>query len=244
MDVRGKVALVTGGASGIGRASVERLAKAGARVLIADIDEAGAAAFAQALRAEGAEAESADCDATDDASLRAAFAKAESLWGGVDIVFNNAGILTGAPSFPETPLEKWSRVIDLNLRAVVRGTQLAIEALGKRGGGAVVNNASMAGINPWDMDPVYSASKAGVVFFTKALARLKQSHNVRVNCVCPTLVMTPLLTGAEDATIKGLERFTRLGPEHVADAVMRLIENDDYAGVALKVLPGEEPSPG
>jgi 15-hydroxyprostaglandin dehydrogenase (NAD) len=244
MDVSGKVAIVTGGASGIGKATALHLARAGARVLIGDIDEAGGIATAKEIAGAGGEADFIRMDATRDEDFRAAFARTESAWGGPDILVNNAGTLTGAPAFPETPFEKWASVVDLNLKSVIRGTQLGIDVLGKRGGGVIVNMASMSGITPWAMDPVYSATKAGVVFFTKTLAGLKESKNIRVNCVCPTLVETPLLKDAEDPTIKGLLRFTRLGPDEVAVAVMRLVQDDSLAGAALKVLPGEEPSFG
>jgi NAD(P)-dependent dehydrogenase (short-subunit alcohol dehydrogenase family) len=242
MDVNGKAALITGGASGIGKAIALRLAAVGAKVLIADIDEAGGLDTAKEIAAGGGEADFIRADVTRDEEFKAAFKRIEDVWGGVDVVVNNAGILTGSPAFPETPPEKWKRVVDINLGGVMRGTQLGIEALSARGGGVIVNTASLSGINPWAMDPIYSATKAGVVFFTKAMAGLKESKNIRVNCVCPTLVETPLLTAAEESTIRGLVRFTRLGPDHVADAVMRLIEDDGLAGAALRVVPDEEPS--
>lgn len=244
MDVKGKVAIVTGGGSGIGKATVERLSDAGAYVLIADLDEVRCLATVTQIKETGGETDFIAIDATKDEDLAAAFKQAEALWGGVDIVVNNAGMLTGTPAYPEAPRDRWSRVVDLNLTAVIRGTQMGIEALSKRGGGAIVNMASMSGINPWPADPVYSATKAGVVFFTKALAALKESKNIRVNCVCPHLVVTPLLTFAQDESIRNLERFARLEPEHIADAVMKLIEDDSFAGAALKVVPGEEPSLG
>jgi NAD(P)-dependent dehydrogenase (short-subunit alcohol dehydrogenase family) len=100
----------------------------------------------------------------------------------------------------------------------------------------------MAGINPWAMDPVYSATKGGVVFFTKALEWMAERYGIRVNCVCPTLVETPLLADASDERIQGLLQVTRLKPEDVARAVLRLIEDDGAAGKALTVLPDQEPA--
>jgi NAD(P)-dependent dehydrogenase (short-subunit alcohol dehydrogenase family) len=132
--------------------------------------------------------------------------------------------------------------VQLNFWAVIRGTQAAIKSMKTSGGGVIVNTASMAGVNPWPMDPVYSATKGGVVFFTKALAWLATSANVRVNCVCPTLVQTPLLSDASDARIADLQRITRLKPDDVARAVLRLIEDDSLAGKALTVLPDQEPA--
>lgn len=241
MDLEGKAALVTGAGSGIGRATALLLAERGASVLVADIDEGGGRETAKLIVTAEGRAEFAVTDATREGDLEAAIATIQGLWGRMDVIFNNAGILTGAPAFPATPFERWRGVIDLNLTAVVRGTQLAIEAMKGSGGGVIINTASMAGVNPWQMDPVYSATKGGVVFFTKALAGLAQSHNIRVNCVCPTIVDTPLLSDASDPQIRGLHRFTRVQPEDVALAVLRLIEDDTLAGKALKVLPDEDP---
>ncbi len=242
MDVKGKAILVTGGGSGIGKSTALLLGAKGARLLIADISAELGGATVEEIRAAGGEAAFQQLDARNDAELVAAFRQAESLYGRIDVAFNNAGILTGAPTYPATPAEQWRRVIELNLIAVIRGTQLAVESMRKTGGGVIVNTASVAGLQPWNMDPVYSASKGGVVLFTKSLGNLKQTDNIRVNCVCPTLVETPLLTQATDQGISGLVRITRLKPEDIATAVLRLIEDENLAGAALRVLPGEEPA--
>jgi NAD(P)-dependent dehydrogenase (short-subunit alcohol dehydrogenase family) len=242
LDVEGKTAIVSGAGSGIGRATALLLARKGAKVILADIDVArGEDALREARQSEGT-AEFIRMDATNDADLEAAIARATQLWGRLDIIFNNAGVLTGAPPFPATAADQWKRVVDLNLTAVIRATQLAAEAMRAQGGGVIVNTASMAGINPWAMDPVYSATKAGVVFFTKALEWMSERYGVRVNCVCPTLVETPLLTEAGDARIKGLLAMTRLKPEDIAAAVLQLIEDDTAAGRALTVLPDQAPA--
>jgi NAD(P)-dependent dehydrogenase (short-subunit alcohol dehydrogenase family) len=243
MDVEGKTAIVSGAASGIGRATALLLARKGARVLLTDINEdQGREALREAALAEGT-ADFLRMDATSDAAVQAAIERVVSLWGQLDIMFNNAGILTGAPRFPETAPEQWTRVIDLNLTAVIRGTQLAYHAMRATGGGVIVNTASMSGITPWPLDPVYSASKGVVVFFfTKALAGLAQSANVRVNCVCPTSVETPLLAGASDKDLQDLYKSARVKADDVAHAVLRLIEDDSAAGKALTVLPDQEPA--
>jgi NAD(P)-dependent dehydrogenase (short-subunit alcohol dehydrogenase family) len=242
MDVEGKAAIVSGAGSGIGRATALLLARKGARVLLADIDAVRGADALREVRQSEATAEFLEMDATRDGDIEKAIARVAELWGRLDIMFNNAGILTGAPAFPAVIPAQWRAVIDLNLTAVIRGTQLAAEAMRQTGGGAIVNTASMAGINPWAMDPVYSASKAGVVFFTKAVEWMAERYQVRVNCVCPTLVETPLLSEAADQRIQGLIQVTRLKPEHVAEAVLRLIEDDSAAGKALTVLPDQEPA--
>ena len=242
MEIAGKTAVVTGGGSGIGKATARLLAAKGATVVLVDIDESLVAAAAAEAASAGGRADFVRADVTTDEGIRAGIERALALAGRLDIMFNNAGILTGTPRFPETPAAQWSQVVQLNFWSVIRGTQLAYESMRSTGGGVIVNTASMAGINPWPMDPVYSATKGGVVFFTKALAGLAEGEGVRVNCVCPTLVETPLLTEASDRTIAGLVRMTRLKPEDVAAAVLRLIEDDSAAGKALTVLPDAEPA--
>jgi NAD(P)-dependent dehydrogenase (short-subunit alcohol dehydrogenase family) len=242
MDLEGKTALVTGAGSGIGRATAILLAQKGASVLVADIDETAGQGTTKMIASTRGRAAFVKCDATREGEIEKAIRNAAELWGSLDVMFNNAGILTGAPAFPETPAAQWSRVVQLNFWAVIRGTQAAIESMKGSGGGVIVNTASMAGVNPWPMDPVYSATKGGVVFFTKALAWLASSDNIRVNCVCPTLVETPLLTDASDLRIQDLTRITRLKPDHVAKAVLRLIEDEGLAGKALTVLPDQEPA--
>ena len=242
MNIDGKSALITGGGSGIGKATALRLARGGASVVVADISAALGQATVDDITKAGGRASLEVADARQDGDLVRVFEATTRLHGRIDIVINNAGILTGTPAFPETPAEQWRRVIELNLIAVIRGTQLAIQAMRQKGGGVIVNTASVAGLNAWNMDPVYSASKGGVVLFTKALAGLKVSDNIRVNCVCPTLVQTPLVSEAADPRISNLIRITTLTPEQVADAVLRLIEDEDLAGAALRLLPNEAPA--
>ncbi len=242
MDVKGKAALLTGGGSGIGKSTAMLLASKGANMVIADISEDLGRGVVDEINDGGhGKAVFERIDARNDDDLSRAFRQTEAAFGKVDIVFNNAGVLTGAPAFPATPLEQWRRVIELNLIAVIRGTQLGIEALGRNGGGVIVNTASVAGLQGWNMDPVYSASKGGVVLFTKALAYLKQAESIRINCVCPTLVNTPLLTAASDQQISRLVAITRLTADDIAKAVLRLIEDESLAGAALRVLPDVEP---
>lgn len=242
MDVQGKVALVTGGGSGIGRATAQRLARAGAAVVVVDRDPAGARATATAIAAAGGKAVAAQADVADEISLAAAFARAEAEYGGLDIVVNNAGVMTAPTAFPETPVSAWMRTIEINLRGVILGTQLAIAALQKRGGGAIVNTASLAGVLSIYSDPVYAASKGGVILFTRSLAPLRLSHNIRVNCVCPGVVDTPLLHVFDEedggAASARTERVPKVQPEDIADGILALIANDDAAGEALQVAAG------
>lgn len=241
MEIGGKVAVVSGAASGIGRATALRLAREGARVLATDVSaDAGEETVAMIRGADG-EASFLRVDVTDDAELSAQFRSAKERFGGVDIVFNNAGIATGMPVWPETPPDKWARTLQINLTAVIRATQLAIPHLRERGGGAIVNNASMAGLNGFGLDPVYAASKGGVVLFTRSLARMKETDNIAVCCVCPGAVDTPIWRAAEDPTWQRLiDQIPHFGPESIADAVVYLIRDEDAAGKALAVRNAEE----
>lgn len=251
MDVQGKVALVTGGGSGIGRAVALRLATEGARVAVLDRDEIGARGTADAIRAAGGNALAIAADVTDEESLTAAFNQAQIELGSLDIVVNNAGVVTGQPPFPEAPASQWKRTLDVNLFAVILGTQLAVERMGERGG-AIINTASLAGIMGFPPDPAYAASKGGVVLFTRSLAPLKESHGIRVNCVCPGFVDTPMLHGySGDATPERraiLDQLPKLQPDDIADAMLGLITDDNAAGQAVQTAAGMPrvaiPAPG
>lgn len=251
MDIANKVALITGGGSGIGRATAIRLAAEGASVVVADVDEAGGEETVASIEAAGPSAGSGQAsraafiraDVTLEADVRAMIGFAEETYGGLDILHNNAGTTTGPPGYPETPVDQWSRILDINLRGVILGTQHGIVAMRKRGGGCIVNTASLAGIIGFAPDPVYSATKGGVVLFTAALATLKDEANIRVNCVCPGVVDTPLLrrssAGAtEEQLAAAAARFqfgAFLKAEDIADAVVELIHDDTLAGRAMLI---------
>ena len=166
---------------------------------------------------------------------------AEETFGGLDILHNNAGIITPRPRFPDGDPEGWIAVLEINLRGVILGTQFGIAAMRKRGGGAIVNTASLAGIGyGFPPDPVYAASKGGVVLFTASLAPLKDEMNIRVNCVCPGVVDTPMFQRGRDeapeeqsAMAERMRLLPLLQPEDVADAVVEFIRDDTLAGRAM-----------
>ena len=246
MEIAGKVALVTGAGSGIGRASAVRLAAEGASVVVVDVDESHANDTVAQIEASGGTAASTRADVTSVHDARAMIEFAEETFGGLDILHNNAGIITGQPRYPDNEPEHWIRMLDVNLRGVILGTQFAMHAMRKRGGGAIVNTASMAGIGyGFPPNPVYSATKGGVVLFTAAMAPWKDEANIRVNCVCPGVVDTPMLRGAREvspaerqAQNESLGGLQLLTPEEIADAVIELIRDDSLAGRALMVRNG------
>ena len=247
MDINSKTALVTGAGSGIGRASALRLAQEGASVVVADIDEPGGRETVAQIEKAGGHAAFVRADVTIEADVRAMIAFAESTYGGLDILHNNAGIITSVPRWPDTEPARWMRMLDINLKGVILGTQLALPALRKRGGGVIVNTASMAGVGTgFPPNPVYSASKGGVVLFTASLAPLKDEANIRVNCVCPGIVNTPMLRVAtegveatqQQVTSDLLSRIPIIQPEEIADCVVYFIRDDTLAGRALMVPNG------
>ena len=243
VEISGKTAVITGAGSGIGRATALRLAKEGARVVVADMNDAGAAETVSMIAAAGGTASALHVDVTKHEDIDAMLDFGEQTYGGVDILYNNAGIGTGQPRFPECGEAQWTRVIDVDLIAVIEGTRKAILRMRKRGGGAIVNTASMAGLFGYAADPVYAAAKHGVVGITRALAGLKD-EGIRVNCVCPGVVDTPMVTGILsrlsgqelEETRRILTRMPMIPPEEIAQAVVELITDDEAAGYAMGVL--------
>src|SRR4030042_4286392 len=195
MDPAGKVALITGGSSGIGRATALALAEAGADIVIADIDDAGGQESATLIEGSGGKAASVQVGVTRREDLERMVAVAEETFGGLDILNNNAGVNTGRVRFPDAPTGRWERTLAVNLWAVIAGTEVGGPARGRRGGGVIVSTASLAGLIAYGPDPIYGATKHGVVGLTRALAFLKEEANIRVNCVCPGGVDTPLVEG-------------------------------------------------
>ena len=246
MDPEGKVALVTGGSSGIGRATALALAEAGASVVVADIDAEGGAETVSLIQRAGGKAAFVESEVTKREHLERMVAFAEETFGGLDILHNNAGINTGLPRFPEAPSGRWEQVLSVDLWAIIAGTQAAVPALRRRGGGVIVNTASMAGITQHPPDPIYAAAKHGVVGLTRALVFLKDEANIRVNCVCPAVVDTPMLTkGLGELTPEQqTQREALLGQmplipaSEVAEAVLELVRDDSLAGEAMGIVYG------
>jgi 2-hydroxycyclohexanecarboxyl-CoA dehydrogenase len=229
MEFSEQVVLVTGGASGIGKAVSLAFAAGGARVVVADVDSAGAEEVASKAKADGREALVVPMDVTDTASVRGAFDRAVSTWGRIDVLANVAGWDRIVP-FVETTEELWDRVIGVNFRGTLATCHAVLPLMIEAGSGTIVNTASEAGRSGSSGEAVYSGTKGAVIAFTKALAREVARHGIRVNAVAPGLTDTPLLQGmiAEghqklvDAIVKAtpLRRLARA--EEVADAVLFL----------------------
>lgn len=189
-----KRCIVTGGASGIGRATAARFVEEGARVLLTDVDEAAADKAARSL---GAQAHAIRQDVTDDASWQAVFAEAHKLWGRVDVLVNNAGIVR--PGSIETQTDgEWDAILATNLRAVVKGMQSAIAHMRETGGGAIVNVASIEGMIGEPLAMAYNAAKGGLRIASKSAAKhcAEQGYGIRINCICPGFTDTVLVSNA------------------------------------------------
>ena len=236
MEIIGKVALITGAGSGIGRACAQSLAARGASVVVADIDDGGGRETVASIARDGGAAEFVRVDVSDLKDLAAMFRTTEARFGGLDILCNNAGIVCGEPLWPATDPEVLATQVMVNLGAVILGTRLAIDLLAARGGGVVVNIASLGALLPLGDEPGYSATKAGVVMFTRACAELHRTRNIRVNALLPALVDTPLLAKSGDGSTEAAwarqarEFFPLLSPAVVADAVVDIVQDDSLAG--------------
>jgi len=251
MDVDGMAALVTGAGSGIGRATAHRLARLGALVAVNDIDEATAMESARQIEQEGGRAIPMAADVANDGDMRKMIAHVRSHFGRLDILVNNAGVVEAGSSpgivFPELEPDLWRRVLDTNLRGVLLGTQHAIAAMRESGGGAIINISSMAGIGSGPHPaPVYAASKAAVVRLTGALAPLGQRLNIRVNCICPDWVDTPMTQRTRAALSpeewRAIAPPSMTKPEDIAEAVVRIIDDDSLAGRVMLCV-GPKPWP-
>jgi 2-hydroxycyclohexanecarboxyl-CoA dehydrogenase len=230
MRLEGRVALVTGGASGIGAATCRRLAAEGARVAVTDLDAEGARELASELDGAGLE-----LDVRSGDSIRAALEAAEAELGPLAVLVNNAGY-DEFGWFGQSTEDLWDRVLAVNLRGVLAVTHAALPGMQERGYGRIVNVASEAGRVGSAGSAAYSAAKAGVIGFTKTLAQESARFGITVNAVAPGPIETPLLMGARqlgdlgERIIEGMVTKTvmrRLGtPEEVAAAITFLASDD------------------
>jgi NAD(P)-dependent dehydrogenase (short-subunit alcohol dehydrogenase family) len=214
-DFKGKVAIVTGAASGIGAAVARTLAADGAKVLLADLDLRGAETVAAEIRAAGGTASAIETNVADAVEVEAMVETAKRTYGGLHLAVNNAGI--GGPAAPtgDYPLDGWQKVIDTNLNSVFYGLRYEIPAIIASGGGAIVNMASILGSVGFANAPAYVAAKHGVVGLTKVAAMEYAKHGVRINSIGPAFIDTPLLSKNLDeptlAYIRTLHPVGRLG---------------------------------
>ena len=227
--LEGKVALVTGAGRGIGKAIAERLASEGAKVAVADIDPATAAATAAEI---GRGAIAVTMDVTDGASVRDAVAETAKQLGPIDVLVNNAGWDKIEP-FVKSQEETWDRVIAINLKGPIRCARAVLDSMIERRSGKIVSIGSDAGRVGSSGEAVYSAAKAGVIGFGRTLAREVARYGINVNVVCPGPTNTPLLQetiGGNEKLMASLKQAIPLGrtgePDDLASAVAFLASDD------------------
>jgi 2-hydroxycyclohexanecarboxyl-CoA dehydrogenase len=243
MDLNGKTAIVTGAASGIGKATAFTLGRAGARIVIGDVDEPrGAAAAAEGIEA-GLRFDYLALDLTKPASIDRFASSALDLASRIDVLVNAAGWDRIQP-FLDNPPEMWDTVIAINLMGPIRLARAILPSMVERGTGKIVNIASDAGRVGSMGETVYAAAKGGLIAFTKSLAREMARHRINVNCVCPGPTDTPLFHQQPDKMKDALTRaipFKRIGrPEEVADAILFFASarSDYLTGQVLSVSGG------
>jgi NAD(P)-dependent dehydrogenase (short-subunit alcohol dehydrogenase family) len=225
----GKVALVTGGASGLGRASALALARAGVRLVVADVDEAGGKETVARINDAAGEAHFVRADVTIPEAVEAMVAATVERFGRLDCAVNNAGTTGPGGRTADYSLDDWNRTLALNLTGVFLCMKYEIPRMVEQGGGAIVNMSSGAGLVGFAGLPAYVASKHGVVGLTRAAALEYVKDGVRINAVCPGSTRTPMLEGfmAGDEQIERMMTASvplgRLGrPEEIAEAVVWL----------------------
>ena len=230
----GKTAIITGGASGIGEATVRLFVEEGARVLIADTqtdkgqelaDELGDAAFF------------CQVDVTREEDVRAVVEEAVKRWDRLDCIYNNAGFGGALGSILTTTVEEFDITFDVLLKGVFLGIKHAAPVMRERGGGSIISTASVAGLKTGESPHLYSVAKAAVIHLTKSVALELGAHGIRVNCICPGIIATPLAAGRPDASDESLQRLAkglaksqamgRVGqPEDIARAALWLASDD------------------
>jgi len=228
----GRTAIVTGGASGIGRATARRLADEGASVAVVDVDVDGGERVAEGIRADGGTARFIEADVSDERAVEAMVAEAVETFGPLELAFNNAGIEGDTAPTAEQTVDDWDQVIDVNLKGVWLCLKHELPVLLENGGGAIVNTSSISGQTGAGAAP-YVASKHGIIGLTRTAAVEYADADVRVNAICPGTVETDVSRRFREKSPEAFEQFIgmhpigRIGqPEEIADAVAWLLSDE------------------
>ena len=230
-DFSGQVAVITGGSHGIGRGVAEALGEAGAQVAILDIDEATAKEVANQIASGGGRASALHCDATQTASVEAAFAAVLEQYGRIDLLLNSAGGFTEKFRIDQTPDEEWDRLLALNLKSTFLCTRAAYPAFIKQQSGAIVNVGSVAGVfGMGSLNPAYAAAKAGVHQLTRTSAAELAEYGARANTLVPGTTVTERVSKLHGETMQQIAANNPMG---------RVAEVDDMTGAALFLLSDE-----
>ena len=229
---KNKVALITGGGSGIGHATALAFAKEGAKVVVADVVDNRGKETVKMIKDKNREAAFIKADISKPTDVENMVKTTVEIYGRIDILFNNAGIAGYPIRLAELSVENWDRVIDINLKGVFLGSKYTIPVMLEQGKGVIINNASSSGITPTPLVSVYAAAKAGVIQLTKAMAIEYGGENIRVNCICPGFIETPMTSpiippDSESRDYSHLWPLTKPGsPEDIAKAALYLASDD------------------
>ncbi len=236
-----KIAIITGGASGIGKGMAELFAEEGATVVVADLQQEEGQKLANELGGTYLQ-----CDVTDPASVEAMIQDTVGRHGRIDILVNNAGIDGEQGNTAESSLDNWRQVMSINMDGVYYGMKYVLPVMVSQKGGVILNTASTVGLNAMGALPAYSASKAGVIHLSKSVAIENAMHNIRVNAICPSVVETPLLKHFIESTpdpAAARNGFATLNPmpgmvtvDAVAKAALFLV-SDDAGFITAVALP-------
>lgn len=239
-----KVALITGGGSGIGRATCLLFAREGAKVVVADYIAEGGNETVRQITAAGGEAVFVQADVSKSLDVQNMIATTVKTYGGVDVLFNNAGIEGPSAKIANYREEDWDRVIAIDLTAVYLGMKYVIPEMLKQGGGVIISTASVAGLVGFPGSGAYAAAKAGVINLTRMVAMEYADKNIRVNCICPGIIETPMVDRVmgdrpREGVVKA-EPIGRLGkPEDIANAALFLAcDESSFATGAPFIIDG------
>jgi NAD(P)-dependent dehydrogenase (short-subunit alcohol dehydrogenase family) len=230
ISFKNKVALVTGAASGLGLATAEAFAECGASVVLADCNEDAVRSAAEGLAAKGHQVLAVKCDVADDAQVEAMVEQAVAAFGRLDAAYNNAGVQNIIAEAADATREDFDRVIGINLRGVWSCMKFELRQMKKQGSGAIVNCSSIGGITGSPRRGTYQASKHGVIGLTKSAALEYAAKGIRINAVCPGLILTPMaeqmMAGGQTEALNAMLKEVAIGrfgrPEEIANAVLWL----------------------
>ncbi|MVP00247.1 SDR family NAD(P)-dependent oxidoreductase [Paenibacillus lutrae] len=248
MENTSKVAIVTGGGSGIGRASSLKLAEDGAKVVVVDFNQATGEETVDLIKEQGGEAIFVQANVTDSKDVQNYVNKAVETYGRIDIFFNNAGVIQKFAKLADVPEEEFDRTMNVNVKGVFLGLKYVLQVMEKQGSGSIINTASTAGIRSEHSASAYSASKHAVIGLTKAAALEYVRQGIRVNAICPGGVETALTAGVTESFKEGgyvpeevstmrIGRFSQ--PQEIAEAVVFLAsDKSSYMTGSVMVVDG------
>jgi len=244
MKLTDKVAIITGAASGMGKAMALLFAQEGASVVVADIDDTGGEQTVDEIISANGKAVFVHTDVSKPSDVKNLVNAAMDEFSKIDILVNNAGIFMKLTPVEEIDESIWDRIYSVNVKGIFHGAKYVVPVMKKAGGGVIINTASMTGHRPGSMQSAYASSKGAAVTLTKALASELAPHNIRVNCICPALTETPMLFNSElwEHMSDAPHPFGRLSkPDDIARAALYLASDDAsmVTGISLDITGGQ-----